>query len=404
MGLGDGGLPPRNAEPSANQSSEHVAVRGTSGRASPAAGDAAANVGLCESGNSGTVKSGWRARRCDGRRWPAAALVQGLSTDVVVTQHATVPLWLGDGAVVVVCECCGWLRLWLGFLLRVFAVGGPLGRVLLHNSTSPAGGRGLTPPTPPPSWTPPPFKGLGKFSPGLHPIKNFLWRPSAQVSLGKTISSASPTTQGLLRGGGVPPTAPPPPHPPPSDPPPTPPPQPPPSDPPPTPHPPSPLQENPAPRVTGGVGSRERLRYSAPEGARVTTSAPAPAPAHAFEGRPVLLRRRRAGRVRRAHEGRELRGLLAQRHDGRVGGRRPHRAPVERVGRYVPRGCGNAGWALRRGSSKGVGRHSAGARRLPCRWRLGWRWNRVRICLAMMFVLVGIGDPYHQLECGGVVE
>ena len=89
---------------------------------------------------------------------------------------------------------------------------------LLGRGGGPGGGSDTHPPTAP--GTPPPLlSDWAKFSPGLQQIKNFLWRPSVQVSLGHKISSAPSvplTTQGLR--GGVPPTAPP--QPPPLDPPP----------------------------------------------------------------------------------------------------------------------------------------------------------------------------------------
>ena len=70
-------------------------------------------------------------------------------------------------------------------------------------------GGGLTPPTP--LGSPPQF-----FS-GSSANQKFSLAPTAKVSLGQKNSSAPLTTQGLLRGGGVPPTAPP--TPPPLDPP-----------------------------------------------------------------------------------------------------------------------------------------------------------------------------------------
>ena len=51
----------------------------------------------------------------------------------------------------------------------------PPPRVLLNNSASPGGG-GLTPPTHPLRTPPPLLSDWANFSPGLQPIKNFLWR------------------------------------------------------------------------------------------------------------------------------------------------------------------------------------------------------------------------------------
>ena len=67
------------------------------------------------------------------------------------------------------------------------------------------GGTTLGPP-------PPPLSDWAKLSPGLWPIKNFLWRPSAQVSLGQKFffgAFGASNNSGSPEGGGVPPTAPP---------------------------------------------------------------------------------------------------------------------------------------------------------------------------------------------------
>ena len=86
-------------------------------------------------------------------------------------------------------------------------------RVLLNNSASPGGGGGSDNPPPPPLGPPPPLLSDWKqFFSGSSANQKFSLVPSAQVSLGQKISSpplAPLTTQGLLRRGGVPPTAPP---------------------------------------------------------------------------------------------------------------------------------------------------------------------------------------------------
>ena len=92
----------------------------------------------------------------------AAALIHSWgSMWLVEVPGAVLGYWLSSGDM-------GRVQAW-GIRWKVSEVWWGLSRVLLNNSTSPGGGS-----DPPP----PPLSDWVNFSPGLQPIKNFLWRKS----------------------------------------------------------------------------------------------------------------------------------------------------------------------------------------------------------------------------------